>query len=465
MVRVPLLVLAAAPGAIACNALIGADDPILDPVGPPEAGASAEAGSSVEAGPSAEASDLPDCGAPPPPDDGPVHVLTNGGADEAACGSHGSPCATIRFALGQARRASKTVVRVGPGTYREAIDLVPGVTIEGGYFVEKSGDGYTWIPNCLSKPAPSDGVHIAPDVAMPIVAADLGGTARLSTLTIHQSASPAPSESVYGIFATGATTRLELVDVMIAPADAGDGLGGAAGASGTVSDAGCALGDAADAAAPGATGGGADPGTVDEAGYHPSAGAEGGGGESGENGGAGQSGACLTCSTCNTKCDTGTKRCGGPGAPGCGGGGGGGGAGGSGGGSSIALFAWGASVEATGGSLRSGAGGAGGAGGSGGPGSPGATGPTGSSAISCGIACTPLLGCSSYAAAPGGAGSRGGNGTAGGQGGGGAGGWSFAIVSGNDASVDVPESVLEHSTYGAGGAPGGAPGRSGKRYP
>jgi len=458
LVRVPRLVFALALGALACNALIGADDPVLDPIGPPPP---------EEAGASPEASTLPDCGTPPPPDDGPIHVLANGGADDATCGSHGSPCATIGFALAQARRASKTIVRVGPGTYRETITLVAGITVEGGYFVEKSGDGYTWMPNCLPKPAPSDDVHIAPDVTMPVVATDLGGTARLSALTVHQSTKAAPGESVYGIFATGGTTHIELVDVVIAPANAGDGPAGAPGTFGTAFDGGCPIGDAANATVPGQAGQGAPAGTVDKTGYHPAAGGNGSSGQSGANGTAGQAGACLMCSKCNDHCDMGSKQCGDAGSPGCGGGGGGGGAGGGGGGSSIALFAWGASVTATGGSIHSGAGGAGGAGGSGGAGSPGAMGPSGPSAPPCGIACTLLLGCSAsnYQAASGGAGSRGGNGAAGGPGGGGAGGWSFAIVSGSDASVTIPDDVLDHSNYGAGGAQGGAPGRSGKRYP
>ena len=450
MARVPRLVFAASLGALACNALLGADDPVPDFVDR-DAGVSA----------------LPDCGPPPAADDGPIYVVATGGADVSTCGSHASPCATIGFALGQAKRASKTIVRVGPGTYREAITLVPGVTIEGGYFAEKSGDGYTWIPNCLPKPKPSDDVQIAPDVATPVIAADLGGTAALSTLTIHQSASPAPGESVYGIVATGASTHLELVDVMVAPANGADGTAGAPGDPGAAAtDGGCPMGSGADGNEAGAPGEGADGGTIDGTGYHGAAGANGGIGLGGANGDAGAAGTCVTCSACNATCNTGPTQCGRAGSPGCGGGGGKGGYGGGGGGSSIALLAWGgATVKATGGSLRAGAGGAGGAGGTGGSGAPGTTGPSGSASDGCNVTCVVALGCSNFQTGKGGAGSPGGAGAAGGTGGGGAGGWSFAIVSGGDAHVEVPEETLDHSNFGRGGSPGGADGRSGKRYP
>ena len=452
MARVPRLALAASTLVLACNALLGIDDPILD--GQPAAGDAGDAGT------------FPDCGAPPSPDDGPIYVLASGGVDDAACGAHGSPCATIAFAIVQAQHASKTNVRVGPGTYRESIALAPGITIEGGYFAEKQGDEYAWIPDCLAQPKPSDDVHIAPDVAIPVTAVDLGGTATLSTLTIDPSAKPTAGESLYGIVAIGATTHLELIDVIVAPADAADGATGTAGEDGSAPSGPCPVGDGGDGVLPGSPGGGADAGSVDPSGYRGPQGASGSTGEQGSNGEAGGDGACITCPPCNATCSgTSSKQCGDAGVSGCGGAGGDGGGGGGAGGSSIALFVWGATVHATGGSLRSGAGGQGGAGGGGGQGAPGTVGSEGRTTDGCNTTCVAVVGCSGFMKAAGGAGTRGGAGAAGGQGGGGAGGWSYAVVTGGGAIADVPDETLDHSNFGRGGAPGGANGRAGKRYP
>src|SRR5205823_6632030 len=119
--------------------------------------------------------------------------------------------------------------------------------------------------------------------------------------------------------------------------------------------------------------------------------------------------------------------------------------------SSVALFAWGASINVSGGLLAAddgGRGGDGGAGGGGGPGGNGAAGAPASKSVPTSCKTRQTVGpngdpygvcdiLKDEAGSPGGAGSQGGSGSGGGIGGGGAGGSSYAYAKGNGATVSV----------------------------
>lgn len=220
-----------------------------------------------------------------------------------------------------------------------------------------------------------------------VLADTLNGTSAIRRITVLSMAQAGvlPSESLYGIFARGATTSLSVEDSVVLMASAGAGAAGARGAVGAPAcAAGCTPAGDASSGGTGSTGVGSDFGFT-SVGYIQSNGYPGSSGGAGKNGTAGGGGQCGYCwapaQDCSTLCPpTGTTQCNyNSGLPGCGGNGGGGGAPGLGGGSSMALFVWDAHVTVTNSALTGGNGGNGGDGGPGGPGGLGAVGAVGAS--------------------------------------------------------------------------------------
>jgi hypothetical protein len=420
-------------------------------------------------------------------DDAKGLFVLSSGADSPSCGARGMECQTIQYAIDRAASSVgvKSIVYVGSSltAYVEALTLKAGITVEGGWFAT----GTMWTPICSASRASAVAVQAPSGVGTTVSANDLGGPATLRDVTIQSdSQTPVAGESVYGIFASGASTALTLDDVAAATGKAGDGADGTPGAQGASGAAGgCPAGDGASGAVPGPSGVAGSPGAFAQSGYVLSAGGGGGGGGAiGDNGPGGAPGNCQTClncvtdpsceTFCGTECycvsqPTGQTECGEPGQGGCAGAGGAGGTGGGGGGSSIVLFVWDAQVVVLGGSLAAGNGGNGGSGGDGGGGGVGATGEIGGN----GIACIDFCACSenecnAFAFPPtgGAAGGTGGDGSAGGQGGGGAGGDSYAVYVGGAGSALVDKSTaLAAGMPGAGGAVGGPPGQAANRSP
>ena len=140
-----------------------------------------------------------------------------GGADGGTCGNIGAPCGSVQQGINRAQ-LGKSIVYVGAGKYVESISLNASLTIEGGWTA-----GSTWTPICTSS-ANAAVVLQAPASSNTTVLADaIGGTATLRSLTIASKtqASVQPSESLYGVFARGSSTKLVLDDVVVRLGPAG----------------------------------------------------------------------------------------------------------------------------------------------------------------------------------------------------------------------------------------------------
>lgn len=390
------------------------------------------------------------------------------------CGDRVLPCPSIHQGIALAKSLGRSVVYVGAGKYTETVALAAGLRIEGGWSVL----GSTWSPLC-SNPASAVQIDAPSNANTTVVAKDLGGQATLALVTVNSKASAAPGESLYGVLATGTSTKLQLEDVYVALADAGAGQDGQPGrAGGNGSSAGCTpAGAGAPATAVGRNGDNGTSAGFGATGYTAGDGAPGVDGQAGQNGPAGSNGTCVTtCGTCpsasSASCSSAADSCGTNATPGCGGGAGIAGGPGSGGGSSIALYAWGATVQVSGGSFHAGnggKGGTGGLGGQGGVGQPGKDGKAGTPCDRCSISSsytgspsTLVYSCAQISAGQGAAGVAnavgGGNGTAGGNGGSGAGGSSFAIYTGGQASVTTaatPAMSVGQAGLGGGSASAG----------
>jgi hypothetical protein len=487
--------------AIACNAIIGADEPIIDldrdattandtgtPAddsgnvedggADPDADASAledaDAGDASDAGDGFDGFVVPNCGDASVVDPGPIYVSIDG-QDTETCGTQGAPCRSIQKALAIASAIGKTVIRVGQGTYNEQLVLQAGFTIEGGWIALKEAVGFSWYGDCRAPAVRSANVIVsAPsNVDKAVIAQDLDGSAVLSTCTVttkllgSTGTSGQPGQSLYGVFVAGQTTDLTLKDVIVIAGSGGNGADGTNGAtSGAPGVGNCpsgtgASGTTGDAGAP------APAASFDAGGFVPRGGGNGSTGGSGQNGVTGDPGTCEKCcggGLLGCTNGTNTPSCGETGSSGCAGGGGSGGLGGQGGGASVALFVADGHVTVQGGELRTGKGGKGGNGGLGASGGSGSTGSTGGSGPICPTSCS-LVACSNEKAGKGGDGSLGGSGGAGGRGGGGAGGSSYSYVVLGKGSVEVADAGLVYGAAGEGGAPNGPAGSSGPSLP
>jgi hypothetical protein len=374
------------------------------------------------------------------------------GSDTSSCGAPATPCRTLKQALGNAVSAAKSIVYAAEGTYEEDNLVLPkGITVQGAW-TSSSG---SWSRIC-------DDGRAAKVVIRPLIgnvtlrAENIGGSARVEALTITSRTTPAKgSESLYGIFAVGATTKLELDEVIVSVAAGGNGAHGSTGPAAAAPAASCTAGSGANGASK-AGGPGATAGTFGAGGYVPKDGTAGIQGDSGSNGTSGGPGTCVDCkSPCNSCSLTGSQVCGEPGKPGCAGGGGGGGTPGKGAGSSVGIFLWGAELSSNAGSITAGDGGDGGPGGGGTIGATGSDGQAGANktAANCFTCFIVQSNCTHLAATGTGGtpGGKGGNGGSGGPGGGGAGGHSYAIYAGNGSTPVVSGTQLAVGTAGIGG--------------
>lgn len=396
------------------------------------------------------------------------------GSPSGVCGTQTNPCRSIAEGISRATATSVGNVYLARGSYSEdGIALAKAVALRGGFDPAAGWQRCVLVSTGLVDPSLTTVSAIT--ATKTISASDLGGNATLDSLTITSKAAAGKvsgtldGESLYGIFATGSSTSVTMTDVVVTVANGGDGADGADAPAPAAADA-VAAGAPCPASptASGAAGVSPNAAPIGAAGSFTAAGYVVGEGNGGSPGAAGGNGTCTPPSAIgaicrpsfdNSSCQAlqGTPTAG---TPSCGGKGGGGGLHGAGGGSSIAVFAAGATVSLSGGSLTPGQGGAGGNGGLGhGGGLPGtaADGHTfmccvdGSCAFSQGI-CSCL---SALVEHPGGKCTAGGAGGNGGNGSGGAGGWSAAIVKIGGAAVTTsPSTKVSHQQPGAGGLNG-----------
>lgn len=395
----------------------------------------------------------------------------------SACTST-QPCPTIAAALATGR----SPIYLDHGTYTEQVSITASVDIEGGWaWMQSTG---VWS-NCNGTSTTS--IIVAPASANPewSTVQITAGTVTLSTLTVKNPtvAVAGQAQSLYGIFATGASTAVTLDDVAISVAQGGSGQQPAAvttpGMNATGS--GCGADDGADGGA-GIPGVGTVAGSYGATGFVPATGSPGSPGNPGNDGTLTTPGMESTSNWCKTgtsvppakpPCDCGNSAVstGLVGTAGCAGGGAPGGNGGSGGGASIGIFAWQASVNTTGVTVTTQAGGGGGTGGAGSttPGS-GANGTTGSNGVTYPTGCktNPAGGCyecTGSIVGLGGVGGPGGNGGLGGQGSGGPGGDSLCYAGTAGAVTGITASNCTVGPGGTGGMPNGVTGRSTVGYP
>lgn len=411
-----------------------------------------------------------------------VHgVFVSQGGATSGCGAESAPCGSITAGLTAVEQSggTKNIVYVAESAspYVEAVTLVAGVTIQGGWVYAGAGQ---WSHPCSLDP--SQVIIEAPVTSAPnqgVIGGSWNGSATLDTLTIYNKpTTPASGQTLLGLDVNGSQTQVVLQNVVIEVGTAGTGAGGSTGSMGTGAVSCTTSGDSQTGAAGGA--GTAGPsGGFGASGYTPGAQAGTGvTGSPGDNGGAGLTGGTCTVTRCQITCAnpptcstydcsnvTNPPTTGGTGSPGCGGNGGQGGTGGSGGGSSVAVYlANGASVVFDGGvTLAPGNGGAGGPGGPGGQGALGVPGTTGSSQTciqgSCaGANSTTCTAHPSTTAAGGDGGSPGGQGGQGGQGGGGAGGDSYCYYNYLGAGTVTGSVTCTPGQGGPGGLPNGVAG-------
>ena len=397
-------------------------------------------------------------------------VFVSVGGATSGCGAPTAPCGTIAAALDVVASSggAKSLVYLADGTYTEAVTLPAGITVEGGW--QYTGGG-VWTHQCVLHPE-AGAIVQAPATSNTTVTANYSGSSTLSTLTITSKGGPAASnESIYGVFASGASTSLFLSDVAIDVIAGGAGTTGGVGATAGSAGASCAPGAGGNAGS-GAEGNGASAGTYSASGYSPTTGGTGVTGPTGGNGTAApSSGAgaptCVDGVFCSPSgmpgicIESNPQSCGGVGTSGCGGLGSTGGNGGTGGGSSIGVFLWDSaavtvagSAIATGNGGNGGNGGAGGAIGSGTAGAAGAAGnPVSSSCVT--ATCTPST--AKITGTAGAAGGTGGKGGQGGQGGGGSGGDSYCYYVGGTGSdnLGATSTTCTPGSGGLGGDQGG----------
>jgi hypothetical protein len=313
-----------------------------------------------------------------------------------SCGTKAGPCTSVQAAIDTAVATAKSFVYLAAGTYNEDdIALARGISLTGGWAPD-------WSRRCVSPP---QATIIRNVTGTKVVSAiDLGGKAALEALTLKSKpqasvgiSSSGAGESLYGVFAAGSTTAIDLLNVRIELGSGGRGKDGdgAIDATPAAAAGSCPSPNSTPAAQPGASGidgSGATSGGFSVDGYDPNAGQD---GAIGTTGGDGVTtppsrGICTTC-TINSTSDgcnnAATEGVGGPATAGCGGNPGGAGLGGSGGGSTVAVFAADARVVISAGQLIVGDGGDGGNGSAGKVGGDGSVGVAGQATTCFGSCC------------------------------------------------------------------------------
>ena len=317
-------------------------------------------------------------------------VASEAGADaDVACGAKARPCTTVQQGIDAAAKAGKQYVYVAAGTYNEdGVTLTKGVSLIGGW------NAADWTRACPIDAAATIIRNVAGSVV--VTAKDLGGSAGIESITLKskaQSAVTGDGESLYGLFAKGATTQVSLSNVKIELANAGRGANGDPGADpGDPGAAGTCPATPSPPGQPGANGSdgaGATAPMFTPDGFKANNGADATAGQKGGNGAITKQPTSSThCGACDgTDAASCEPASGGPshyysassepGKIGCGGSGGGGGKGGHGGGSSVAIFVSAAKVDIVSSALAAGNGGAGGDGVSGKAGGAGVAGVAG----------------------------------------------------------------------------------------
>ena len=158
-----------------------------------------------------------------------VMVATMGGdagADAGACGTKINPCTSIQVAIDAAAKAGKQYVYIAQRHVQRRQHRA-----RQGRRAERRVEHADWTRGC---PIDAGATTIRNITGNKVISAtDLGGAAAVDSVTLKskvQSAVTGDGESLYGVFAKGATTSLVLANVKVELANGGRGANGDAAA-------------------------------------------------------------------------------------------------------------------------------------------------------------------------------------------------------------------------------------------
>lgn len=152
--------------------------------------------------------------------------LVSPGADTSSCGSFETPCATITYAIGRAQSDNKTKVFVSEGIYEEAVTVVNGISVIGGY------SSRNWLHDPQANATTIRGGMAIGDKHVTTVLIDgINQATEFSGFTI-EGQNAGPLGNTYGIYVRGSNASLTIKGNTIIAGRGGVGTPGANGGSG-----------------------------------------------------------------------------------------------------------------------------------------------------------------------------------------------------------------------------------------
>ena len=163
------------------------------------------------------------------PDDGAIYVSrpSNGGLNQATCGTADRPCATIGFALNRAQNEGKVRVRVADGVYRENVIMRDGISLLGGHA------SLNWVrnPEVFSTVIAGTTLSATGPDRITVRAENLTQPTELSGFTI-QAENAARSGNSIGVYLLNVRSNFTLRDNTILAGSGGEGSPGQNGTNG-----------------------------------------------------------------------------------------------------------------------------------------------------------------------------------------------------------------------------------------
>ncbi len=157
---------------------------------------------------------------------------SNGGSDEAGCGTWDAPCATIAGGISVANGRGAARLRVSTGLYRENVVLQNGLSILGGH----SATNWQRNPGIFVSTIRAQDTGSAPD-RIAVDASNITGATEFSGFTVVGINARAGGNSI-GVQVLNSNQNLVIRDNDISAGSGGNGSSGAAGAQGAIGRAG-----------------------------------------------------------------------------------------------------------------------------------------------------------------------------------------------------------------------------------
>jgi len=159
-----------------------------------------------------------------------VSITDSAAADDSTCGlgptgTGNHPCRTITYGLSRASMLGRANVRVADGTYNEAVTLVSGKNLYGGY---RPG---TWDRHLSTTSTLIQGVSSAGNNDRTIIAINVSN-ATFEGFVVRGSFNTKPSGNSYAIYISGGASTLVIQNNQIFAGRGGPGVEGTAGTNG-----------------------------------------------------------------------------------------------------------------------------------------------------------------------------------------------------------------------------------------